>query len=71
MSAVYFFLWLGWTPAQIIKEFNVTNRLDAALAKLDAAAAMQRSEPQFGITSTRARGIDAQCIRIRWRSVAA
>jgi len=42
MSAVYFFLWLGWTPAQISKEFDVADRLDAALARLESSKLIRR-----------------------------
>jgi AcrR family transcriptional regulator len=42
MSAVFFLLWHGWTPTQISKEFEVTDSLDAALAKLESLGLIRR-----------------------------
>lgn len=42
MSAVFFLLWHGWTPAQISKEFEITDSLDAALGKLESLGLIRR-----------------------------
>lgn len=42
MSAVFFLLWHGWTPAQISIEFDLTGSLDAALAKLESLGLIRR-----------------------------
>jgi transcriptional regulator with XRE-family HTH domain len=52
MSAVYFLLWHGWTPAQISKEFEVTDSLDAALAKLESLGLIRKLAHEVKILAT-------------------
>lgn len=42
ISAVFFLLWHGWTPAQISREFEITDTLDTALAKLESLGVIRR-----------------------------
>jgi transcriptional regulator with XRE-family HTH domain len=52
MSAIYFLLWHGWTPAQISKEFEVTDTLDSALAKLESLGLVRKLSQGVKILAT-------------------